>query len=385
MRYILASILSILLATTFSQNGEIVSIKGLDRNPGNIKGSIYIPDKLKNNSRKKPLIVLLHGCTQTADQFLKITGFQKYADSLGFYLLMPEQKIINNPNKCFNWFYEKDISHQQEGESRSIISMISYTEGNYPIDTYTIYVVGISAGAAMANALLYHYPKVFNSGAIVAGGPVGQAKNPIEAVKAMNGKLHKSPNEYLEECDHCSGISRFPKIFMVHGAVDAVVDPINLAEATKQWKGILNEAINDSIVNHRYLENENINATIYIDSLGHEMLKVLSIDKLGHKYPQSQGECFGNSGEDGLHAENIGYNLTLDIIGYFGLIPHRITPQRLEEPSWEHKYVSLKRYCEGTYYQLETSKDTCQSKKFINYTLSELNGCSVSDYYFIYK
>jgi poly(hydroxyalkanoate) depolymerase family esterase len=386
MKYVLVNIILFLaFGMLRAQDGEIVSIKNLEHNPGNLKGSIYIPQKLANNSRKKPLVVLLHGCNQSPNQLLSITGFQKYADSLGFYLLMPEQKIINNPSKCFNWFYEKDISHQEEGESRSIVAMIDYAEGNYPIDIYSVHVVGLSAGAAMANALLIHYPNVFNSGAVIAGGPTGQAKNPIEAVKVLNGKISKSVSEYASECKHCKGIRRFPKVMLVHGTTDIVVDPNNLREVTKQWKGILLKDIDDSITNHRYLENEQLNVSIYMDSLGHELLKTISIKNMGHKYPQSRGDCYGSSGEDGLHADNIGYNLTLDIVHYFGLSPRRIQPHRTEDPSWENKYVSLKRYCDGVYYELETTVDSCEYKRFVNYTLSEMNGCSISDYYYIYK
>ncbi len=386
MKYVLAKLLiAFTTLTLYSQNGEIVPVKNLSHNPGNLKGSIYVPNKLQHNSKQKPLVVLLHGCSQSPEQLLAISGFQKYADSLGFYLLMPEQKIINNPSKCFNWFYEKDISHQEEGESRSIVSMIDYAEGNYPIDIYSVHVVGLSAGASMANALLQHYPKVFNSGAIIAGGPVGQADNPIDAIKVLNGKISKSQEEYSAECKHCSSIRRLPKVMLVHGMDDIVVSPKNLHEATKQWRGILDNDITDSVQNDRYLEMEQINATIYIDSMGHELLKVVSIKNLGHKYPQSLGECFGSAGENGLHAENIGFNLTLDIVHYFGLDKRRIRPNRTAEPDWNNKYVSLKRYCDGVYYELETSTDTCETKRFINYTLSEMNGCAVSDYYYIYR
>lgn len=385
MRYILVNILLVISCTILAQNGEFVTIKNLQHNPGNLKGTIYIPNKLKKNSRKKPLVVLLHGCNQTPNQLLSITGFQKYADSLGFYLLMPEQKMINNPNKCFNWFYEKDISHQEEGESKSIVAMIDYASGNYPIDIYSVHVAGLSAGAAMANALLYHYPNVFSSGAIIAGGPVGQASNPIEAMKVLGGKMQKPKEAYRKECDHCKGVLRFPRIMLVHGTDDIIVDHNNLNEASKQWQGILKKDIYDSIENHRYLEKEQISTTIYIDSSGHELLKEISIKNMGHKYPQSRGNCYSNTGEDGLHTENIGYNLTLDIIHYFKLSKRRLSPNRTEEPSWENKYVSLKRYCDNVYYELETSTDTCSGKEFVNYTLSEMNGCAVSDYYYIYR
>lgn len=386
MKYVLASLFFFsFFLHLIAQTGEIISIKDLQHNPGNLKGTIYIPKKLEKNSRKKPLVVLLHGCNQTPKQLLSITGFQKYADSLGFYLLMPEQKMINNPNKCFNWFYEKDISHQEEGESRSIIAMIDYVAGNYPVDIHAVHIAGLSAGAAMANALLLHYPNVFNSGAVVAGGPVGQATSPVDAMKVLGGKMHKSKEDYNSECLHCKGTRNFPKIMLVHGLEDLVVDPGNLEEASKQWQGILKWRVFDSIKNDKYLENERLSTIIYIDSLGHELLKTISISNLGHKYPQSRGECYGSSGADGLNAEDIGYNLTLDIVHYFGLSKRRMSPHKLVEPDWENKYVSLKRYCDNTYYELETSKDTCKSKRFVNYTLSEMNGCSVSDYYYIYK
>ncbi|CAG5084805.1 extracellular catalytic domain type 1 short-chain-length polyhydroxyalkanoate depolymerase [Parvicella tangerina] len=386
MKYVLVKLYILLLVVvSYCQNGEVVSIKGLQHNPGNLKGSIYIPQKLAHHSKQKPLVVLLHGCGQSPEQLLSITGIQKYADSLGFYLLLPEQKIINNPSKCFNWFYEKDISHQEEGESRSIIAMIDYAEGNYPIDIYSVHVIGLSAGAAMANALLLHYPRVFNSGAIIAGGPVGLASNPIEAMKVLNGKISKTQEEYKTSCSHCNSARRFPKVMLMHGTEDIVVSPNNLKEATKQWLGILDDDVADSIQIDRYLEVEQITTTIYMDSLDHELLKTVRIKGLGHKYPQARGDCYGKSGEDGLHATEIGYNLTLDIIHYFGLDKSRKSPNRKQEPDWEHKYVSLKRYCDGTYYELETSTDTCNSKRFVNYTISQLNGCAVSDYFYINK
>ncbi|MCB9189365.1 MAG: PHB depolymerase family esterase [Flavobacteriales bacterium] len=385
MRFVLTSILLLIITLCLGQNGEQIIIKDLNQNPGNLKGSIYIPEKLENNSRKQPLVVLLHGCNQTPDQLLSITGFQKYADSLGFYLLMPEQKMINNPSKCFNWFYEKDISHQQDGESRSIVAMIDYAEGNYPVDIYSIHIVGLSAGAAMANALMYHFPNVFASGAVVAGGPVGLADNPIDAMKVLNGKVTRSEDEYIKSCSHCKMIRRFPKVLLVHGTNDIIVDPTNLTEAAKQWKGILKYDIYDSIGNSRYLENDRLETNIYMDSSGHELLKTVTIKNMGHKYPQDRGDCYGLSGDDGMHAEDIDYNLTLDIIHFFGLNPGRIKPHRLADPNWDNKYVALKRYCDNTYYELETSKDTCQEKKFVNYTLSEMNGCLVPDYYYIYR
>src|SRR5580692_10362232 len=70
-------------------------------NPGNLRMFRYLPRGLKHGA---PLVVALHGCGQTASAYDTGTGWSRLADRLGFALLAPEQKAVNNPNTCFNWF-----------------------------------------------------------------------------------------------------------------------------------------------------------------------------------------------------------------------------------------------------------------------------------------
>ena len=91
----------------FGQN-ELLKIKEFGSDPGNLEMYIHIP-KSKSDSIKRPLIVALHGCTQDAESMARQSGWNKLADNFGFYVLYPQQKIINNPNACFNWFRKKDI------------------------------------------------------------------------------------------------------------------------------------------------------------------------------------------------------------------------------------------------------------------------------------
>ena len=90
-------------------------------NPGNLRMFRYLPRGLKAGA---PLVVVLHGCGQTAGGYGQAAGWCELADALGFGVLAPEQKAVNNPNTCFNWFNPEDITRGQ-GEAASIAAMIA--------------------------------------------------------------------------------------------------------------------------------------------------------------------------------------------------------------------------------------------------------------------
>ena len=89
-------------------------------NPGNLKAWIYVPGSALAGA---PLVVVLHGCTQSAAGYDHSSGWSRLADLHGFVLLYPEQQRANNPNNCFNWFSEGD-ARRGMGEARSIREMI---------------------------------------------------------------------------------------------------------------------------------------------------------------------------------------------------------------------------------------------------------------------
>ena len=116
-----------------SDNG-LISLKTNKTNPGNLNGFIHIPKektpKEKNSkSAKKPLVVVLHGCLQNAETVARQAGWNKLADEYGFYVLYPQQKMINNPNKCFDWFLKNDVT-KDKGEVLSIKQMVDFMVDN---------------------------------------------------------------------------------------------------------------------------------------------------------------------------------------------------------------------------------------------------------------
>ncbi len=133
---------------------------------------------------KRPLVIALHGCTQTADEYDHGTGWSSLADSLGFAVVYPQQQPANNPKNCFSWFLPGDIA-RGHGEALSIREMVEHAIATFAADRRKVFVTGLSAGGAMASVMLAAYPEVFAGGAIIAGLPYGCASNVQQAFEAM--------------------------------------------------------------------------------------------------------------------------------------------------------------------------------------------------------
>src|SRR6476660_9549461 len=156
-------------------------LTGFGGNPGNLRMFAYAPEHLPP---KAPLVVALHGCTQTADEFDHGTGWSSLSDSLGFAVVYPQQQPANNPMNCFSWFLPGDIA-RGHGEALSIREMVEHAIATFAADRRKVFVTGLSAGGAMASIMLATYPEVFAGGAIIAGLPYGCASNVQQAFEAM--------------------------------------------------------------------------------------------------------------------------------------------------------------------------------------------------------
>ncbi|QUS42143.1 PHB depolymerase family esterase [Tardiphaga alba] len=204
-------------------------------NPGNLKMFAYAPEQL---APKPALVVVLHGCTQTAAGYDLGSGWSKLAQRYGFVLVMPEQTRANNSNTCFNWFAAEDIS-RDSGEALSIRQMVEHAAIAHGVDAKRIYVTGLSAGGAMASVMLATYPDVFAAGAIIAGLPYGIAQSTQEALAGM----YRAPTRSMQELGDLVRKASphqgpWPRVSVWHGAADRTVNPANAGEIVKQWLGL---------------------------------------------------------------------------------------------------------------------------------------------------
>jgi poly(hydroxyalkanoate) depolymerase family esterase len=130
------------------------------------------------------LIVMLHGCTQTPDDFAAGTRMNEVAAERGFLVLYPAQAPRSNQSKCWNWFQPGD-QRRGGGEPDLLASLTRHIVQTHPVDPARVYVAGLSAGGAMADILGREYPDVFAAVGVHSGLPQGAAHDVASAFAAM--------------------------------------------------------------------------------------------------------------------------------------------------------------------------------------------------------
>ena len=203
--------------------------------PGALRMLARVPEGLPPGA---PLVVVLHGCTQSAAAFDRACGWSDLAARLGFALLLPEQRRANNPKRCFNWFSTGD-TRRGAGEALSIRSMVARMLAEHGLDSGRVYVAGLSAGGAMTAAMLAAYPEVFAGGAFIGGLPYGAATDARQARPAMKGRLDRRPAGGWGEAVRATSAHRgpWPRVSVWQGGADRSVHPVNAERLVEQWTG----------------------------------------------------------------------------------------------------------------------------------------------------
>ncbi|MCX7567726.1 PHB depolymerase family esterase [Sulfitobacter sp. F26169L] len=175
---------------------------------------IYIPVIARKAEKPVPLIVMLHGCGQTPDDFARGTGMNALAEEFGFLVLYPAQSRHAHLNRCWNWFKREDQARAL-GEPAIIAGLTRQVIATQNIDPAKIYVAGLSAGASAAMIVATAYPDIFAAVGVHSGLPAGAAHDAGSASRAMQignpGNRHEAP---------------VPTIIF-HGDADKVVNPRN--------------------------------------------------------------------------------------------------------------------------------------------------------------
>ncbi len=261
-----------------------------------------------------PLVVALHGCTQTADEYDHGTGWSLLADKLAFAVIYPQQQPTNNPWNCFSWFLPNDTARGQ-GEAHSISEMVEHGIATFCADRRRVFVTGLSAGGAMASVMLATYPEIFAGGAIIAGLPYGCAKNVQQALELM---FTAQAEDARALGDHVRAASKhrspWPKISVWHGTGDQIVQPSNGEDIIRQWANVHNLAERPT-----YHEIVGGHARrVWSDANGEALIEAFSISGMAHGVPlavTSEGSC----GAAGAFFLDVGISSTHHIARFWQL------------------------------------------------------------------
>ena len=310
-------------AANGNDDGRLGALTAFGSNPGELDARLYTA-----TDSPTALVVVLHGCTQTASTYDRGSGWSELAERHGFAVLFPQQRRANNSHLCFNWFLPGD-TRRGRGEAASISEMVQHVATRYGLYRSRIFITGLSAGGAMTSVMLACYPELFAGGAVIAGLPFASANTLPEALERMRGQGAPSRRELaartLAAADHTK---HHPTLSVWHGTNDSTVDRSNSTAIVDQWRDLHGLGTTGGVV--EIVDGHRREA--WSDAQGRVVIERYDVQGMGHGTPldtRSSEPC----GVAGPHMLEVGVCSTSRIARFWGLVSSASAQREQAQPA----------------------------------------------------
>jgi poly(hydroxyalkanoate) depolymerase family esterase len=267
------------------------------------------------------MIVMLHGCTQSADDFAAGTQMNRLADEHGFLVVYPEQAARANASKCWNWFQPQD-QLRGAGEPSLIAGIVREVAQRHGADPHRIFVAGLSAGAAMAVVLGETYPDLFAGVGAHSGLPYGSAHDIPSALAAMKGGRSGMPG--LKNQPKAGGkarrkAARAVPVIVFHGDRDHTVQQTNGAQIVQQAQ--------DAHGVHAGDAGLRVSTQAGVASGGRRFSRAVHADTEGQARIESwtlhgAGHAWSGGHASGSYTDSTGPEASAEMVRFFMALPH---------------------------------------------------------------
>lgn len=205
---------------------------------------LYLPEPIAQPrtgiaTRPMPLVVMLHGCQQTASDFATATRMNELASRKGFAVLYPQQSASADAHRCWHWFERR--TQLGQGDTRVLAQLMAQVQQRHGLDATRTYVAGLSAGAALAALLALHHPEAVAAVGLHSAPVFGVANSAITALRVMQrgagAAAGAAAQAALDAAPLLSGKAGMP-VILLHGQHDVVVRRINLDQLSQQFETV---------------------------------------------------------------------------------------------------------------------------------------------------
>jgi len=193
---------------------------------------LYVPDQLVAGQNSFPLVVMLHGCEQTAAEFANGTRMNALAARYGFAVLYPQQVVSAHAHRCWPW-YEQSL--QRGGEEVALVAgAIEKVVRQQGFDRTRIYIAGLSAGAALAQIVALRHPHLIAAVCSHSGPVYGAADTRLGAFSVMQHGTRDAVRPIDQLLIEQANFPGMPMLIL-HGEQDTVVRPVNAMQLAWQF------------------------------------------------------------------------------------------------------------------------------------------------------
>jgi poly(hydroxyalkanoate) depolymerase family esterase len=239
---------------------------------------LYIPSRYSGQAL--PLVVMLHGCNQSSDDFAAGTRMNAVAEEASCLVVYPEQRSDANPAKCWNWFRPGD-QRRDQGEPSLIAGITRQVMRDYAVDPQRVYIGGLSAGAAAAAVMGTTYPDLFAAVGVHSGLACGAATDLSSAFVAMQqGNLAASAG--ADDILAAAGEEPPLPTIVFHGDQDTTVHPRNGDHVIARQMGVARSK--KQVHRGRAAGGHAFTRTIHADASGRQSLEQWEIHGSGHAW-----------------------------------------------------------------------------------------------------
>ena len=156
-----------LASLAHGQSAQLQQVSGFNAGPTRAQMYVYLPP---NRQAKPPILLAIHYCSGTGQQYFQNTPYARAADQYGFIVIYPSSP---NSGTCWDVASTQSLTHNGGGDSKTIVNMVAYAVANYNGDPDRVYATGTSSGAMMTNVLAGAYPDIIKAGSAYSGVPDG--------------------------------------------------------------------------------------------------------------------------------------------------------------------------------------------------------------------